>query len=68
MEGRPMATTVSLTLSPGELHLVLVALGQLPYVQVHELIGKIQTEAGPQLLTAAQAVQTAPQGEEWPGR
>jgi hypothetical protein len=47
-----MATTVRLTLSPEELNLVLVALGKLPYVQVHELIGRIQTEAGPQLLAA----------------
>ncbi len=50
-----MAATVSLRLTPPELNLVLVALGQLPYVQVHELIAHIQTEAGPQLLAAVRA-------------
>lgn len=49
-----MATRVRLELSPEELNLVLVALAKLPYVQVHELIARIQTEAGPQLLAAMQ--------------
>lgn len=47
-------TIVQLSLSPADLNLVLVALGQLPYVEVHQLIGHIQTEAGPQLLAAVQ--------------
>jgi hypothetical protein len=43
---------VELHLTPKDLDLVLVALGQLPYVQVHDLIGRIQAEAGPQLVAA----------------
>ena len=58
-----MATTVRLSLSPEELNLVLVALGKLPYVQVHELIGRIQTEAGPQLLAAMEAAREHRQPE-----
>lgn len=50
-----MTPTVRLTLAPEQLHLVLVALGRLPYEQVHELIATIQTEAGPQLLAASRA-------------
>ena len=53
-KARPM-TTIRLSLTPEDLNLVLVGLGQLPYLQVHELIGRIQTEAGPQLLDAARA-------------
>ncbi len=47
-----MTTIVRLSLSAEELNLVLMALARLPYAQVHELIGRIQTEAGPQLLVA----------------
>ncbi len=47
-----MEVRVELRLTPEDLNLVLVALGQLPYVQVHELIGRIQAEAGPQLVAA----------------
>ena len=53
-----MATTVKLGLSPEELNLVLVALAKLPYAQVHELIARIQTEAGPQLLAAMKKEET----------
>ena len=49
-----MAPRVRLELSPEELNLVLVAIARLPYVQVHELIARIQAEAGPQLLAAMQ--------------
>jgi hypothetical protein len=63
-----MATTINLSLSPGDLNLVLVALGQLPYVQVHELIGRIQTEAGPQLLAAAREDRGEPAAEAWQRR
>lgn len=63
-----MATTVRLSLSPEELNLVLVALGKLPYIQVHELIGRIQTEAGPQLLAAMRAEEGRTPPEDEPGR
>lgn len=60
--------TVSLHLSPEDLNLVLVALGGLPYVQVHELIGRIQTEAGPQLLAAVRGGTQVGSEEESPQR
>ena len=63
-----MATTINLSLSPNDLNLVLVALGQLPYIQVHELIGRIQTEAGPQLLAAAREGRSEPEPEAWQRR
>jgi hypothetical protein len=54
-----MKPTVELQLAPEDLNLVLVALGRLPYVQVHELIGRIQAQAGPQLLAAKRAMEQA---------
>ncbi len=53
-----MTATVELSFSPDELNLILVGLGQLPYLQVHELIGRIQAEAGPQLLAARGGTET----------
>lgn len=50
-----MKTAVSLTVGCDDLQLILLALGQLPYVQVHELIERVQREAGPQLMAAVQA-------------
>jgi hypothetical protein len=49
-----MDITVNVSLTPEDLNLVLVALSHLPYRQVYELIERIQKEAGPQLLAAAQ--------------
>jgi hypothetical protein len=63
-----MATTINLSLSPSDLNLVLIGLGQLPYVKVHELIGRIQTEAGPQLLAAAREGRGEPAEEAWQRR
>lgn len=40
---------INLLLKVEEVNLVLSALGNLPFIQVHELIGKIQTQATPQL-------------------
>lgn len=37
------------TLTLDEANLILQALGQQPFVQVHELIGKIQMQSEPQL-------------------
>lgn len=58
-----MATKVRLSLEPDELNLVLNALARLPYVRVHELIGRIQTEAGPQLLAAVRGAEPRAQQE-----
>jgi hypothetical protein len=52
-----MGITVKLSLTPDDLNLILVALSHLPYRQVHELIERIQKEAGPQLLAAAHGEQ-----------
>lgn len=48
-----MRSQIELSLTPEELQLILLALGQMPYVRVHELIGRIQSQVGPQLLAAA---------------
>jgi hypothetical protein len=40
---------IQLTLSLGEVNQVLDALGGIPYRQVYQLIGKIQTQAEAQL-------------------
>jgi len=40
---------LKLTLTLDEANLVLQALGQLPFVQVHELVGKIQMQSQSQL-------------------
>ena len=58
-----MATNVKLTLNPEDLNLILVSLSHLPYRQVHELIDRIQREAGPQLLAAARETEQS-QGQE----
>ncbi len=60
-------TTVRQTLSPDELNVVLVALSRLPYFQVHELIARIQTEVGPQLLAASARVDENGSGSAGPG-
>ena len=44
---------INLQLNVEEANLVLTALGNLPFIQVHELIGKIQCQASAQLLPAA---------------
>jgi hypothetical protein len=49
-----MDITVNLSLTPDDLNLILVALSHLPYRQVHELIERIQKDAGQQLQAAAQ--------------
>ena len=41
--------TLTLELNVYELKAVLQALGQMPYVQVQELIGNLQLQATPQL-------------------
>lgn len=48
---------LKLSLSPEELNMILLALGQLPYNQVSELIHHIQSEAGPQLVAAKKAAE-----------
>lgn len=48
-----MQQQVDFRLSVEELNLVLVALSQLPYAQVHELIARLQADIAPQLVAAA---------------
>ena len=43
---------IILQLKVEEINLILTSLGNLPFIQVHELIGKIQTQASEQLLPA----------------
>ncbi len=63
-----MEAKIDLSLTPGDLNVILMALGQLPYVQVHELIARIQAEAGPQLVAASQAEKERSRNEEPPSR
>jgi len=42
--------TITLKLSVDETNAILQSLGNMPYIQVHQLIQKIQQQAGPQLL------------------
>ena len=44
---------INLTLKVEEVNLILTSLGNLPFIQVHELIGKIQSQASAQLMPAA---------------
>jgi hypothetical protein len=41
---------ITLTLKVEEINLILTALGNLPFIQVHELFAKIQTQASEQLV------------------
>ena len=40
---------IKLELKIEEINVILTALGNLPFIQVHELIGKIQAQASEQL-------------------
>ncbi len=40
---------ITLTVKVEEINLILSALGNLPFIQVHELFAKIQTQATEQL-------------------
>ena len=44
---------INLSLKIEDVNLLLTALGNLPFIQVHELISKIQSQATPQLNDAA---------------
>jgi hypothetical protein len=46
---------INLALKIEDINLVLSALSNLPFIQVHELIGKIQVQAAAQLTAAASA-------------
>jgi len=48
---------IKLQLSIEEINQVLTALGNLPFIQVHELIGKIQTQASEQLTAGSNGQQ-----------
>ena len=40
---------INIKLAPEEINLIMEGLGNLPFVKVYQLIGKIQEQAGPQL-------------------
>jgi hypothetical protein len=44
---------INLSFRLEEVNLILTALGNLPFIQVNELIAKIQTQATPQLTNGA---------------
>jgi len=46
---------INLSLKIEDVNLLLTALGNLPFIQVHELITKIQSQATPQLNDGANA-------------
>jgi hypothetical protein len=46
---------LSLTLTPEEINLLLEALGNMPFVKVYTLIGKIQAQAAAQLQAEGRA-------------
>jgi hypothetical protein len=52
--------TITLTLTLDEINLALEALGQQPFVRVHQLIGKIQQQATAQI----QAEQSHDEGDQ----
>ena len=55
-----MTQTVKIELTVQEANLVLNALGQMPYIQVAEFIGKFKTQADSQLQSALQQSGPAP--------
>jgi hypothetical protein len=52
---------ISLSLSLGEINKILAALGNLPYVQVYELIQEIREQTEMELDPCSQLVKTANQ-------
>ncbi len=46
---------ITLKLSPDEINIVLEGIGNLPFVKVYNLIGKIQSQAASQLSAEAAA-------------
>ena len=48
---------ITITLTIDETNLILEALGEIPFIRVHELIGKIQQEAQIQLLATQETKQ-----------
>lgn len=49
---------ITLKISVEEANIMLEALGNLPFVKVYSLIGKIQEQAGQQIKTNGQVAQT----------
>lgn len=45
-----MQPHIKLEVNIEEINLIFMALGNLPYIQVHELIHKLQSQTGPQLV------------------
>jgi hypothetical protein len=55
---------IQLQLTVEEINLVLSSLGNLPFIQVHELIGKIQSQASEQLTAGANGNHSMKQNKE----
>ena len=55
---------IVLKLSPEEINLVLEGLGNLPFVKVYTLIGKIQAQASAQLETGVSPVEPPASGSD----
>ena len=49
---------MKLELTLAEINVIMSALGNAPYAQVHELVTKIRTQAEPQLLTLSEQNET----------
>ena len=58
--------TLTLQLSIDEVNTILNALGGLPFVQVHELIGKVQAQAASQLAQQNGQAPSQPQNQKMP--
>ena len=55
---------ITLKLSPEEINLVLEGLGNLPFVKVYNLIGKIQAQASAQLGSGGSPVEPPEVGSD----
>ena len=55
---------IHLKLTTEEANILLEALGNLPFIKVYALIGKIQSQAAAQVATATSATQQTQAGSE----
>jgi hypothetical protein len=59
-----MTDSLHIELSLEEANLVLSALGNLPYLQVHQLINSLQNQLGPQLVELEKIAKQSAIGKE----
>ncbi len=55
---------IVLKLSPEEINLLLEGAGNLPFIKVYNLIGKIQAQASAQLSTGSNSAEPAEAGSD----